>query len=185
MFIIALILILQTNIMGEKLSIGLIISALLLIITCQEPAMGQDKEKDAIKTTINRILDAHARSDADAWLGQWVQEPYVFISAADKNGYFYHKGFGNLSELYHGFWPDSVKMDKLAGLKLEPVDFEIEVADHLARATFCIEWSFKPDQADVDTVYHWKSFENYSLEKQEDGWKVAAISAVNLSSYDE
>ena len=107
----------------------------------------------------------------------------MFISAADKKGHFYHKGFDSLSELYHGFWPDSVKIDEPAALKLKPVDFEIQVADRLARAVFYIEWSFKSEQP--DTVYHWKSFENYSLEKQADGWKVAAISAVNLSSYEE
>ncbi|WP_370479646.1 hypothetical protein [Tamlana flava] len=169
--------------MKKQLTTGLIVVLLLAFNACQQTVAPIDKEqeKEAIKTVINTLLDAHARSDSNVWLGQWVQEPYVFISAADSSGYFYHKGYDVIAEGYSGGWPDSLKLDEPENLKLVASNFDIKVADSLARVVFDIDWSFE----EPDTIYRWKSFENYSMEKQSDGWKVAAISAVNVSSYGE
>ncbi|WP_258104727.1 hypothetical protein [Marinoscillum sp. MHG1-6] len=159
------------------------------IVSCQtqanetKPPVDVNQEKELIKTAITTLTTAHANSDADAWLGQWVPEPYVFISAADSGGHFFVKNYDTLAALYNRFWPKNYDGPPRPRVTLEPYDFFIRVCDTMATAEFKIKWEGKMTIDDSVFVRNWETYENYSMEKRSDDWKVASISAVGLTSY--
>jgi hypothetical protein len=170
--------------------IALIILVLWTGTSCQQKMeagqqkMNAEKEKKAVRGVIEKFLKAHATYDYDGWISAWVNQPYIFFSYTDNNGYVVMKGRQEIYESAKKLFVKSKESDQKSGmsLSLEAHDYTMRIYPESAWAQFKIKWTvINKGKAEEE----WETFENYSFEKVNEGWKVATISAVNTSSFDE
>ena len=151
---------------------------------CQDKT-NTEKEKEAIKAVIEGLLKDHAECDHEGWTSAWIQQPYIFISYADKSGHFISKGWNELKEMAKSSFTRAMEEDKKTGriMTLEPYDFIIRVYSESAWAQYKIKWT--EIYTGKEETKEWITFENYSFEKADGQWKIASISAVDLTSFNE
>jgi len=156
--------------------------ALLAGTSCQEQ-IDTEKEKEAIVAVIEGITKAHAAGDWDAWLGLWLNETYIFISYADANYHWMEKSWESLNKMISEMASEENTEEPQPKLTLEPHDYFIRVFKECAWASYKIKWTSVTDSSDVKE--EWETFENYAFEKRDGVWKVATVSAVNITSFEK
>ncbi|MBN2215675.1 MAG: nuclear transport factor 2 family protein [Bacteroidales bacterium] len=156
--------------------------ALLAGTSCQE-RIDTEKEKEAIVAVIEGITKAHAAGDWDAWLSLWLNEPYIFISYAAADYHWMVKGRDNLNEMVTENTSEEGAEEAEPELTLEPHDYFIRVFKECAWASYKIKWTSVTDSSDVKE--EWETFENYAFEKRDGVWKVATVSAVDITSFEK
>ncbi len=167
----------------KKYIVLFITIALLAGTSCQEK-IDTEKEKEAIIAVIEGITSSHAAGDWDTWLSLWLDEPYIFISYAAADQYWISKGWDNLKkELEEMNSGEEDTEEPQAMLNLEPYDYSIRVFKDCAWAEFKIKWTSPLEGS--DEMAEWETHENYSFEKRDGVWKVATVSAVNITSFEK
>ncbi len=165
----------------KKYFVLFIVLLLLAGTSCQEK-IDTEKEKEAIVAVIEGITKAHAADDWDAWLSLWLNEPYVFISYAMADEHWLVKGWEELNEILRESASEENAQEPESVLTLEPYDYNIRVFKDCAWAEYKIKWTSVTEGSGEKT--EWETFENYSFEKRDGIWKVATVSAVNLTSFE-
>jgi hypothetical protein len=154
-------------------------------IDASQQKMDAEKEREAIKDVIEGFLKAHAAYDYEGWISAWVNQPYVFLSYTDNDGYVVMKGREEIYKSAKQLFVSSKESDEKSGmsLSLEPHDYTLRVYPQSAWAQFKIKWTVA--NKGKTEKEEWETFENYSFEKVHEDWRIASISAVNTSSFDE
>ncbi|MBN1413738.1 MAG: hypothetical protein JW973_01455 [Bacteroidales bacterium] len=170
--------------MKTKVMTTVLIVFLSMNVFCQDN-QNTEKEKESIKAVIEGLLKDHSECDHEGWISAWTQQPYIFISYTDKSGHFISKGWNELKEMAKNSFTRHMEEDKKSGrfLTLEPYDFTIRVYSESAWAQYKIKWTER--YKGKEGIKEWTTFENYSFEKVDDEWKIASISAVDLTSFEE
>jgi len=163
---------------------------LMLILFLSPGAFCQDetnteKEKEAIKAVIEGLLKDHAECDYEGWTSAWINQPYIFISYTDKSGHRIRKGWNEIKEGAKNSFTRTMEEDRKSGrsLSLDGYEYTIRVYSESAWAQFKIRWTER--YKGKEEIKEWITFENYSFEKTDSKWKIASISAVNVTSFEE
>jgi hypothetical protein len=144
-----------------------------------------EKEKEAIKAVIEGLLKDHAECDHVGWTSAWINQPYIFLSYTDKSSHRIRKGYDEIHEKAKSFFTRTLEEDRQSGrfLSLDPCEYTFRVYSESAWAQFKIRWTER--YKGKEGLRQWVTFENYWFEKADGRWKIASISAVDLTSYEE
>ena len=167
----------------KKLLFTFIAFSLMTGASCQKKA-DIEKEKEVIKTTIEKFIVINNELDLEGWVNSYVKDDYTFISSASSENHFFIQGWENIYELGEEAKKGGAIEAKEAGsyYTQEPFDFSyIKVYGDAAWVQFKIKWTTYENN--VKTMED-ASLELYFLEKHDGEWKIAGISAVQISSYE-
>lgn len=154
----------------------------LIAFTACEEKIDIEKEKESIKTVIEQLIIDRAELDFEGYINNWVNDPYTFIASSGKDGYNYSL----LEEFKKQTKEEFAKIlqtQKEGGysISMELVDFTIKVYEETAWAHCKNKWTkvFTDTEEKVDMG---ESFLVFSLEKHDQGWQIAFVSAFTPSS---
>jgi len=151
--------------------------------SCQKEA-DIEKEKAAVKTTIEKSFEASNEIDFDGMVDFWVKEDYAFISTASNETHALIQGWESINEMVEGAKKWGLVEAREAGnyQTEEPFDFSIiRVNGDVAWVQFKIKWSHYKNNVKTGED---ESLELYILEKHNGDWKIACISEVFTSGYE-
>ena len=144
-------------------------------ISCQEK-IDMEKEKEAIKTVIEEVTDAWLTRDFDRLAFTFVQDEFATRLRTGKNGYLYSAGWEEIGQLYK----ESIKNNPNPITNKEvKTNYKIKVYKESAWAVFDNEVYNSEGELMQKRVH--VDF----LEKVDGSWKIAYLSIVGTSSYDD
>ena len=153
----------------------LALSLIACSFSCQEK-IDIEQEKEAIIAVMEGPTDAYLDKDFDRFAAAFVQDETLAGLTANKSGYRYNEGWAEISS----FFKEYVKNNpEPSTIKHEKTNYKIKVYKESAWAIFD-ESSFYSD-GEIRS----KSIGVRILEKVNGEWKIAYISFISTSSYDE
>ena len=151
--------------------------ALILLVgtSCQEK-IDIEKEKEAIKAVIEEETNAFFDKDYDRFAASYVQNESNIRLDAGKNGYWYIVGWEEMDSIFKQIfekYPDPRKHYQVK------TNYKIQVYKESAFAIFDNELHNSEDEL-IKTNIHVEF-----LEKVNGEWKIAYLSEIHTSSYEE
>ena len=167
----------------KKYLFVIIALSLLIGVSCQKK-IDIEKEKAAVKTTIEKAFEASNEFDFDRSVDFWVKEDYAFISAASNESHLLVQGWESINEMVEDAKKWGLEEAKKAGdyQTEEPFDFNfIRINGDVAWVQFKTKWTHYKNNVKTGED---ESLGLYILEKHDGEWKIACISEVFTSGYE-
>ncbi len=135
-----------------------------------------ETEKEAIKTVIENETNYYYARDWDQQSKSFLQDESLIVLVSNKNGYTYVVGWEDISQGYKGFHKQNPNP---VIIKIQFTNYKIKVYKESAWAVF--------DQVEHNSEDEFlrKYIRAMFLEKVDGEWKIAYLSHVITSSYDE
>mgnify|MGYP002623667449 CR=1 FL=1 len=150
--------------------------ALTLLITSCQPKIDLEKEKEAIQAVIEKETNSYYARDMDQQLSCFLQDETLIGLAAWKDQYLNIMGWEDMKAFYENNYQENPEPSPN---KIEFANYRIKVHPESAWA-FYDQNTLNPDGELERTI---KSVR--FLEKVNGEWKIAYISLVDVSSYED
>ncbi len=164
---------------------SLIVIALIVGTSCQEN-IDVEKEKEAVKTAIDRYINHWNEIDYEGFVSDWVDESYTFESHIGIDG---HLNVGRKeaeweSGFIKGAFTHRERVNKESGESwiMEPSNIFIKVYKQTAWATINIKHTTFKEKEETEEV---ETYNIYFFEKRNGEWKIAFTVEVDESSFEE
>lgn len=151
----------------------------LMVIGCQQ-SFDVEKEKEAIIKVVNEETDAYLNFDFETLAQKHLQDTLSLRLSAGRNGYVFLEGWSQISEYLKTAIEGEAVPDDL-NVSVSKSNFRIKVYPQSAWVLCDEKWIYHYEKDTVEI----NSIQVRFLEKIDGEWKIAFISFVGTSGYDE
>jgi len=155
--------------------------SLLLFISCNE-VVDVEAEKQAIIDVINAETEAYTEVDFEKLISFYVQDSLNFRLTTGADNHVFLEGWDDVKAFFEeDMMSGEPTVPSNTAVKVEKKDFRIKVYEHAAYVICTETWTYTTDSSELEIDSRQVRF----MEKIEDEWKIAFLSFIGTSGYDE
>lgn len=166
----------------KTIHVVLILAALMITGSCQEK-VDIAAEKAAIIKVINEETQAYLDYDYEKVISFYVQDSLNFRLTTGADNYVFLEGWDEVEQFFMDELEveESEELEADSNIKVEKDDYRIKVYDKSAYVLCTETWTYHTPEGPVNI----RSRQVRFMEKVEDEWKIAFLSFIGTSGYDE
>lgn len=165
----------------KNFGILFIASSLMLMVSCQEK-IDQELEKKAIIDVINAETQAYMDFDFEKVISYYVQDSLNFRLTIGADDYVYLEGWEQVANFFRGDLIESnPNSPNDTHINVEKDNYRIKVYQNSAYVLCTERWTYTTP----DNVIEIDSRQVRFMEKEDGDWKIAFLSFVGTSGYDD
>lgn len=165
----------------KNLGLLIIISSLFVLVSCQE-TVDLNAEKKAIIDVINAETKAYMDYDFEKVISFYTQDSLNFRLSTGPDGHVFLEGWDEVEMLFKGDLIDSnPNTPENTHIKVEKDNYHIKVYENAAYVLCTEKWIYTlPDK-----IIEIDSRQVRFMEKVEGEWKIAFLSFIGTSGYED
>ena len=159
----------------------LIAMSVLLMSACQSP-VDADAEKAAIIKVINDETEAYLDYDYEKVISYFVQDSLNFRLSSGPDGHIYMEGWDEIEAFFKSDMSQG-ESDVVTDTRVTVTkdDYRIKLYDNSAYVVCTETWTYQTDEKLLEIASQQVRF----MEKVDGEWKIAFLSFIGTSGYDE
>lgn len=168
--------------MTKMKNIGLFLGAfLLLLVSCQQ-IIDPEVEKKAIVEVINAETNAYTNLDFEKVISFYVQDSLNFRLTTGADNHVFLEGWNDVEAFFEEDMKESVSsFPSSTRVHVEKNDYKIKVYEKTAYVICTETWTYTTDSSELEISSRQVRF----MEKVEDEWKIAFLSFIGTSGYED